>query len=67
MSLEVLSSTSSVCCAMPTVPFGVTDEGRLGELIGVGENNSLGGVTWNNSEGKELQGLSQVSDAHLSS
>lgn len=51
-----LPSSSFVLCAKPTVPFGMIDEGHLGEPAGVGENRNLGRVTWNNSEGKDLWG-----------
>ena len=41
MSLGVFPSPSFVLRAKPTVPFGMTDEGHLGELTGVGEKKSL--------------------------
>lgn len=43
--------------AKPTAPFGMIDEGHLGELTGVGGKSSSGGVTWNKSEGEDLWGL----------
>ena len=41
MSLGVFPSSSFVLCAKPTVPFGMIDEGHVGELAGVGEEKSL--------------------------
>lgn len=64
MSLGVFPSSSFVLCAKLTVPCGMIDESHLGELAGVGEKKSLGGVTWNKTEGKDSWGLGAASDPY---